>query len=424
MGKETMTRHYLLLKCLFIFCLILAGCGGGGSPEPSTYNLSGRVTNVETQEGIPGVNILLTGGFTGTATTNENGDWSVIGVTGTVTVTPQKEGWEFDPEFRTVSKASSNGNFSATTRVAAPTAKPAPGGVAAGTEVTLTTTTAGAFIYYTLDGNNPDKEDSNQLYQSPVVINEDTTIKATAVKEGMTDSEIVTFAYNIIIQVAAPEFSPAPGSHSGEIEVSVTSPTEGAEIWYTIDGSTPAPASGELYVTPITVAESVAFKAVAVKEGLEPSAVVEAVYTITYDLTIQEEGRGAVTPATGVYTYEAGTVAELLAQADAGYEFRRWDGPAVNPNNAETTVVMDAHKTVKAVFTEYKLGIVLDPPDGSGGSVTAAPDRSSFIGGEQVELTATANEGWFFIKWQGGLSETENPLTITMDDDLEITAVF
>lgn len=76
-------------------------------------------------------------------------------------------------------------------KVAAPTFSPAAGAVAAGTKVTLTTTTADATIQYKLG----DGEYLN--YSDAITITGDVTITAKATKEGMTDSDEVVAAYTI-----------------------------------------------------------------------------------------------------------------------------------------------------------------------------------------------------------------------------------
>lgn len=67
--------------------------------------------------------------------------------------------------------------------------------VDAGTKVRLLTETAGAKIYYTLDGTFPTKEST--LYTSPIMISQDTTITAYVVKESYIDSPTVTFRYTV-----------------------------------------------------------------------------------------------------------------------------------------------------------------------------------------------------------------------------------
>lgn len=68
------------------------------------------------------------------------------------------------------------------TSVAAPEAAPAAGEVAKGTEVTLSCATEGASILYKTAADAEFAE-----YTTPIVIDEDTTITAKAVKEGLAD---------------------------------------------------------------------------------------------------------------------------------------------------------------------------------------------------------------------------------------------
>src|SRR5690606_20175695 len=71
----------------------------------------------------------------------------------------------------------------------APTATPVGGAVASGTTVALATTTAGATIHYTTDGTPPTA--SSPVYSTPIAITSDQTIKAIAVKSGMSDSSLM-----------------------------------------------------------------------------------------------------------------------------------------------------------------------------------------------------------------------------------------
>ncbi len=84
----------------------------------------------------------------------------------------------------------------------APVANPAPGDpIADDTPVTLTSSTSGAAIYFTVDGNDPVSEaaGTTQVYseENKPVINGYTIIKAVAAAEGMEDSGIAIFEYNI-----------------------------------------------------------------------------------------------------------------------------------------------------------------------------------------------------------------------------------
>ncbi len=91
------------------------------------------------------------------------------------------------PSEFTLYKAVEGGTSEGT--VAAPQADPQAGAVASGTEITLTTSTSGAQIYYTLDGSDPSDEvnEARELYgaDNMPVITEDCTLKAAAVLEGV-----------------------------------------------------------------------------------------------------------------------------------------------------------------------------------------------------------------------------------------------
>ncbi len=59
------------------------------------------------------------------------------------------------------------------------------------------------------------------------------------------------------------------------------------------------------------------------------------------------------------------------------------------------------------------------------GSVNRSPNNSGYAEGTVVTLTAQPQTGWEFIGWSGsGLNASQNPLTITMDEDKSITALF
>ncbi|MCL2762776.1 MAG: chitobiase/beta-hexosaminidase C-terminal domain-containing protein [Treponema sp.] len=80
-------------------------------------------------------------------------------------------------------------------RVVKPTAAPAGGNYTSSQTVTLTTTMPDAAIFYTFDGSNPTTGSS--FYSTAITINNDTTLKAVAMKTGLVDSEILTETYII-----------------------------------------------------------------------------------------------------------------------------------------------------------------------------------------------------------------------------------
>lgn len=113
----------------------------------------------------------------------------------TTTVSGNPNGY---PSEFTLYKEESGGTSEGT--VAAPQAAPQAGDVASGTEITLTTSTSGAQIYFTLDGSDPADEtnEARELYSADnmPVITEDCTLKAAAVLEGVY-SAVQTLQYTV-----------------------------------------------------------------------------------------------------------------------------------------------------------------------------------------------------------------------------------
>jgi hypothetical protein len=74
----------------------------------------------------------------------------------------------------------------------------------------------------------------------------------------------------------------------------------------------------------------------------------------TYELSISSTSGGSVTiPGEGTFTYDTGTVVELVATPDDGYEFHVWTGDTehiADPNSASTTITMNGNYSITANF--------------------------------------------------------------------------
>ena len=88
------------------------------------------------------------------------------------------------------------------TSTASPEASPAAGEVAKGTEVVLSCATKEASILYKTAADAEFAE-----YTAPIVIDEDTTITAKAVKEGLADSEEVSFVYTVKVNTKTADYT-------------------------------------------------------------------------------------------------------------------------------------------------------------------------------------------------------------------------
>ena len=183
--------------------------------------------------------------------------------------------------------------------VATPEFSVASGAVDSGTSVTITCSTDGAKIYYTTDGTEPTAESTE--YTAAISITEAVTLKAIAVKDGMNDSAVSSASYTIKGTVSTPAFSVASGAVDSGTEVTISCATDGAEIYYTTNGSEPTASSTE-YTGAISITEAVTLKAIAVKDGMNGSAVSSASYTIKGTVATPEfsVASGAVNSGTEV----------------------------------------------------------------------------------------------------------------------------
>jgi len=150
---------------------------------------------------------------------------------------------------------------------------------------------------------------------------------------------------------------------------------------------------------------------------------------LQYTLTINGETGGATQPSYGSYAYDFGAQITITVIPDIGYTFFHWTGdvPEGSENDNPLVQVMDSNKTLTANFTlnTYILNTQINPVEG--GTVNKSPDKEHYNHGTSVELTANPNDGYTFSVWTGDVpegQETDNPLTIVMDSDKNLTANF
>ena len=144
------------------------------------------------------------------------------------------------------------------------------------------------------------------------------------------------------------------------------------------DGAEKYPDSGHLRVT-VSPTGGVTVDYVDMYDGS-----LTATYTVpapgqSYNLTtaVSPAGSGTTNPAVGFHPYSENSVVTISAAPAVGYEFDHWEGDVADPGEANTTVTMNANKTVTAHFTvmptEVKVStkVFLEGPYSSGGMSTA-----------------------------------------------------
>ena len=153
---------------------------------------------------------------------------------------------------------------------------------------------------------------------------------------------------------------------------------------------------------------------------------------LQYDVTIDSTDGGRVTtPGEGVFTYDEGTVVDLVATPGGGFRFVNWTGDVGtidDVNDATTTITMNGDYSITANFEE-KPSYDLTISSTTGGSVTT-PGEGTFIydEGTVVDLVATPGDGYRFNEWTGDVSTVSDvndaTTTITVNEDYYITANF
>ena len=96
----------------------------------------------------------------------------------------------------------------------------------------------------------------------------------------------ISFNFRGVSNVSKPTFSPAAGRYEEAQTVTISCETEGATIYYTLDGTTPT-TSSTAYSEALTISETTTIKAIAVKDG-EESEVATAKYTIGTSVSDQD----------------------------------------------------------------------------------------------------------------------------------------
>jgi hypothetical protein len=149
---------------------------------------------------------------------------------------------------------------------------------------------------------------------------------------------------------------------------------------------------------------------------------ITVVFVKTYALTIMIDPAGGGTVSSDNGTYDEGARITLTATAATGYRFDHWEGD-VSSNLTSVSFTMDADKLVIAVFIKTVKLTVMITPEGSG---TVSSGNDTYDIGANVTLTATPADGYVFDHWEitGSDNVTPNPVTITMDADKSVTAVF
>ncbi|MEK7678248.1 MAG: chitobiase/beta-hexosaminidase C-terminal domain-containing protein [Verrucomicrobiota bacterium] len=145
--------------------------------------------------------------------------------------------------------------------------------------VTLSSTTPGADLYWTIDGTDPSPTNGvQQASGSSFPLGTNGTLKAVSVKNGFVDSQIISADFSL--KVADPTISPAGITTNNTVDVELKSATtNGVRLYWTIDGSDPTESSA-LYSGKFTLGTNGVLKVKGFKDGYVSSAIVSSAFNL------------------------------------------------------------------------------------------------------------------------------------------------
>jgi hypothetical protein len=135
-------------------------------------------------------------------------------------------------------------------------------------------------IFYTTDGTVPNA--GSNSYSQPVQVATSETLIAIATAPGCPIAGPATATYslsNVLLEAAMPTFAPAPGTYCGGQSITLATPTPGATIFYTTDGTNPSTTSA-VYTTPIALFKSMDIRAMTTAPGYQASPIASGQYTL------------------------------------------------------------------------------------------------------------------------------------------------
>ena len=191
--------------------------------------------------------------------------------------------------------------------VSDPTITPDGGEFLNSVQVTLTTSTPGAAIHYTLDSSDPVA--SSPLYNGPFVIAQtDVVVKTIALHPDLTQSNVLA-SQDFTVKASAPELDPADGVFTNEALITVTTNTVGAEIRCTLDSTEPT-AETTAVESPVDVTGTGSIvRCVATKTGLTVSDVTSMASPIVIKAIPP-----VMTPDSGSFTNEVSIVMSCASE--------------------------------------------------------------------------------------------------------------
>jgi len=185
-------------------------------------------------------------------------------------------------------------------------------------------------------------------------LTEDKVVIATGVQTATATSNTSDADVNVIVAlkatgtptVSTPSFSPAPGTYTAAITVTLSDWTSGSTIYYTTNGTTPT-ASSAVYSSPIAVSATETIEAMATASGFANSSVASGVYTIA-----PLAATPTFSPASGTYTTaQTVTISDATSGSTIYYTTNGTTPTTASSVYSSAITVSAASETLEAIAT-------------------------------------------------------------------------
>jgi hypothetical protein len=339
-------------------------------------------------------------------------------------------------------------------QVATPVFIPAAGYLPTGnSSITITDSTPGATVYYTIDGSTPSTNSTQ--YAVPFSVNGTNgatlTIKAIAVAGNMIQS-IATAAYtfrsdpqSLLSVIVSPSLS------EGKVNQWTANPAVVSVISGTPCALTATPSSGWGFVNWTVQAGIASFadaSAANTTVTLTSDATIQANFA-QYSLTVNSGGNGTTKPSS-LSMVGYGDPVSITATEATGCQFVNWTvstgsvtfgstGTGTSTTSSDTVTLTSGNAAIQANFTPIQYALTISASPTAGGTVSSAsmPATSSglmtaYYSQATPVITATPNTGFDFVNWTaptGGVSfgnanSASTTVTLTSAQDEIIQANF
>lgn len=187
--------------------------------------------------------------------------------------------------------------------------------------------------------------------------------------------------------------------------------------------TTASQATGETFFAIATAPPDSNFKGVSFTPTI-PAGDVE-VTTVPSGLAFSTSGTGCVpasytAPLTLGWTPNSSctitTTATQNGPTGVQYAFSQWQDGTTN-----TSDVVTAPSTTATYTATFTTNYLLTTTAGTGGTISAG---GYYASGTNATVTATANNGYCFVNFTGGVTSTSNPLSVLMNAPKSVTANF